>query len=105
MPLSRNILFATILSVLVPSLTYAQPEDFKGLVMIIINILQSIVPLLMAVALLVFVWGLASYILQSGDPRAIETGRKRMIYGIIALFVVVGLWGIVSLVANAFLPL
>ena len=62
----------------------------------IINILTIIV---VALALLFFLWGLAKYIL-SGPGEAQDAGRNMMVWGIIALFVMVSVWGLVRVLSN-----
>ena len=55
----------------------------------------------MALALVWFLWGLAMYIL-SGPGEKADEGRSRMIYGIIALFVMISVWGLVRVLSNTF---
>ena len=61
----------------------------------IINILTIIV---VALALLAFLWGLMSYLFGGAETK--EVGRDRMIYGIIALFVMISVWGLVRVLNN-----
>lgn len=58
-----------------------------------------ITPIVVALALLFFFYGLAMYILKQGEEKA--KGKEIMIYGIIALFVMVAVWGLVSLLATS----
>ncbi len=59
----------------------------------IINTLTIVVA---GVALLVFFWGLAMFIFKvGGDETAVKEGKTLMIWGIIALFVMVSIWGII----------
>jgi len=60
------------------------------------GIINLLIPLAVACAVLFFIWGLAMYILRSGDVKSKEEGRTKMIYGVIALFVIVSIWGIVG---------
>ena len=71
--------------------------DLLGFVNAIIN---QAIPVVVSLAFLFFVWGLAKFILLSGDEKRHEEGRNIMIWGIIALFVLVSVWGIVNLVGN-----
>ncbi|MEK7634941.1 MAG: hypothetical protein AAB446_00705 [Patescibacteria group bacterium] len=61
-------------------------NDFSGIVS---NIL---VPLVFTSALLFFFYGVAKYIWSAGDK---EESKKIMIWGIVALFVMSSVWGIV----------
>jgi hypothetical protein len=63
------------------------------------EVLNLLIPVLIAAAIVVFFWGLVQYIWH---PE-IETGRKTMIAGILSLFIMVSIWGIVGLAQNALL--
>jgi len=62
-----------------------------------------IVVILISLAILGFFWGVSKYMLSGGDGAKVEEGRKVMIYGIIALFVMVSLWGILQILSYTFL--
>lgn len=56
-----------------------------------------------AAALLVFFWGLVKFVFQlGGDEKAVEDGKRIMKWGLIALFVMVSVWGIVKFAQKAF---
>ena len=62
-----------------------------------------LVPLIFAVAFLVFIYGVAKYfIISQDDPEAQETGKKYMLYGIVGFVIMVSVWGIVNLLAAGF---
>ena|SRR3989338_7703671 len=65
------------------------------------ELLNAVVPILIALGVVFFVWGVVSYVIGS-DEEAKKKGRDRMIYGIIGLVVIVGMWGLVRLVTNTF---
>lgn len=65
------------------------------------NILNKIIPVVIVLGVLYFVWGVVSFVL-AGDEEAKTAGRDRMIWGIIGLVVIVGMWGLVRIVANTF---
>lgn len=50
-----------------------------------------------ALAVVAFFWGLALYIFKAGDTSANARGLQLMIWGIIALFVMASVWGLVAL--------
>ena len=60
-------------------------------------LLPDIVTLLVGIAVLIFIIGLVRFITQSGDEKAVEEGKKFMVWGVIVLFVIVSIWGFVSL--------
>ncbi|MCH7597831.1 hypothetical protein IID27_02165 [Patescibacteria group bacterium] len=66
------------------------------------SLIVTITPVIVALALLYFFWGLAKYILAAGDEAAQGEGKRIMIWGIIALFVIVSVWGLVQVLNDTF---
>jgi hypothetical protein len=64
------------------------------------NILGALTPIVVGLALLYFFWGLAKYILAQGNDENKEEGKMIMVWGIIALFVMVSVWGIIGLLGE-----
>jgi hypothetical protein len=58
--------------------------------------------ILAALALLVFFWGLVKYIAKADDPKEKEAGKNTMIWGVIALFVMFSVFGLVSFLQASF---
>ena len=82
---------------IIPSLTFAQSlGNLTTLVSNLKNLINSIIPLLLAVAVMYFFWGLVTFIRAAGDPKKVDEGKSIMIWGIVALFVMVSLWGILN---------
>lgn len=54
------------------------------------------------IALLVFFWGLVKFLFKGGED--IEEGRNLMIWGTVAIFVMVSIWGLVRFIQNELLP-
>lgn len=55
-------------------------------------------------ALLLFLWGCVKYIYNSSETKGKTEGKEAMIWGIIALFVLFSIWGILGLLAKDLLP-
>ena len=63
------------------------------------RLVNSLVVIVIALAVLAFFWGLAKFIFNvSGDEKSVEEGKRIMIWGVIALFVMVSVWGIIRFV-------
>ncbi len=63
----------------------------------------TLVPLIFALAFLVFLWGMfKTFILGGGDEEGQKKGKQLMMYAIAGFVIMVSLWGIVNLVANGF---
>jgi len=65
------------------------------------NFLNAVVPVLIALGIVYFVWGVITYVISS-DEEAKKSGRDRMIFGIIGLAVIVGMWGLVNILGKTF---
>ena len=64
---------------------------------------RVLVPLLFAIAFIVFLFGVfRTYIWSSGDETAVAQGHKLILWGIIGFVIMVSLWGIVNVVAYSF---
>src|SRR3990167_9356663 len=86
----------------VPLVASAQAlQPLKNLVVSLGNLLDMLIPVLIAAALVVFFWGLVQYIRASGSEEGHEKGRNTMIAGLISLFIMVSVWGIIALAQNA----
>lgn len=70
----------------------------------IIFVINSVlVPLIFALAFIVFLWGVASaYIFSRGDAERVKDGHRLILWGIIAFVVMISLWGLVNVVATTF---
>lgn len=75
----------------------------SNLICTIQGLINSIIPLLIGLGLILFIWGIVQYVI--GDSEEAKTkGRDHMIWGIIGFTVIVSVWGIVNFVVNTFLP-
>lgn len=88
--------------VLAPSLALAQNLDnLQNLVSAFGGIVSQLIPIVFGIAVIVFFWGLAKYILAAGSEESKAEGRRIMIGGIIAIFVMASIWGIVRWAQSA----
>lgn len=62
----------------------------------------SVIPLIFALAVAMFVWGVVQYVIKSDEEAKKEKGRQFMVWGIIALAVMVSVWGLVRILGNTF---
>jgi len=78
-------------------------DTLKTLGKQIVGILQdTVIPIIMALAVVYFLIGVFKYIMAAGDDAAKSAGRSMMIYGVIALFVMTAVWGLVWILLNTF---
>jgi hypothetical protein len=101
----KKTIAALLAAFALPVFSYAQGvgvalTNLQNLILKISQIINILIPITFAIALLAFFYGLIRYILAAGSEEAKESGRRIMIGGIIALFVMSAIWGIVRLLAN-----
>jgi hypothetical protein len=69
--------------------------------MAIIEIIEVyLIPIVMSLGLLAFLWGVVQFIRKGGDPKEREQGRQFMLWGIIGLAVMASVWGLVRVLTN-----
>lgn len=65
-------------------------------------IATAVIPLIFALATVVFIWGVVQYVINDGEEAKKEKGRQFIIWGLIGLVVMVSVWGLVSIVTRTF---
>jgi len=74
-------------------------NTFFGALLTFIN--GTLVPLVFALAFLVFIWGVFQYFIQGGgDETKREQGKQLMLWGIIGFVLMVSIWGIVNILST-----
>jgi len=64
---------------------------------------KSIIPFIFALAILMFVWGAVKFFLiNSDEEKKRQEGKQFMLWGIIALAVMISVWGLVAIVGDTF---
>ena len=111
----KNIFVASL--VLAPLLSFAVPFSggfdtdiitgggggvtFKGVLEKIMGLFTPLPAMILTLAVIYFFWNIGQY-LKSADIKKAEEARNMIIYGIIAIAVMVGVWGLVALITNTF---
>ena len=76
--------------------------NLQPIVDFISKTVAAFIPILIGLALIYFFWGLIKYIRSAGDPKAASEGKSIMIYGVIAIAVMVSIMGLVAWLQQAF---
>jgi hypothetical protein len=63
---------------------------------------RFIVPVMFLLAIVIFVWGVVQYVINTNDEAKKKSGRSFMIWGIVSLSVMVSVWGLVAIVGRTF---
>src|SRR3989344_8486587 len=89
----------------VPLVSSAQSLNLSPIASIIgavAAVVGTLVPILVTLGLAVFLWGLVRYLWGSGGKVDIQGAKKLMGWGLLTLFVMVSVWGIIELMQTAF---
>jgi len=91
------------LAVFFPTVATAQVlQGFQSIAGGLGMIVGILIAIAFAAALLFFFWGVAMYIRSSADEDAKTEGRRIMIGGVIGIFVIASIWGIVWFLRTQF---
>lgn len=100
---------ALTMGTLAPALAFAQLAEgtagnFGEFIEGVLDLINGfLIPLLIALAVLFFIYGVFKYFIQGGaDEDSRAQGRSLMLYAILGFVAIVALWAIVNFVANAF---
>ncbi len=98
-------------SVFAPLLAFAQANPnatckgvyvgIEAVICKIYSIIQTLIPVLVLAGVLFFVYGVIKFAI-AGDAEEKGNARTMMVWGIIGLAVIVGLWGLVGILTNTF---
>jgi hypothetical protein len=98
---SSTALALTLMTLAAPVPVFAQVYDLGDLSILFLNIIDTLIPVLIMGALAAFLYGLVKYVLV-GAERDRQDAIWYMTWGIIALFVMVSVWGLVEIFTNTF---
>ena len=96
----KKVLIASSVLFLVPLVALA--ADLGTILGKVAGIIDGLTPVVVGLALLFFFWGLALFILNAGDEEKRSKGRSIMIWGVIAIFVILTVFGLVSVLQETF---
>lgn len=79
------------------------PQNFRDFICISLKLVRLTVIYAASSAVLAFIWGLSKFILASGSEEKIADGKWIMKWGVIGLFFMFSVWGVVQVVATGIL--
>ena len=97
----KKIIALGLVSVASPFLAFAA-TDGDSIIQTLIRYISYVIPVLITVAVIYFIWGVITYMTSKDDEEAKKAGRTKIINGLIGLFVIVAFWGIIGVVKNSF---
>ncbi len=85
-----------------PLVVFAAPQNFSELIRLFTRwVDRGVIPVLVALAFVTFLYGIFNYFILKGDYSKKETYRDVLLYGLIGLVVMLSFWGLVALVKNS----
>jgi hypothetical protein len=99
----RILLLVAVISLPVMVLAQGSVDSLEDGFTAVIRIINNyIIPLIVGIGGLIFMWGIIQYVTAGGDETKRKAGRDMMVYGIVALFVMISVWGLVNLLSGTF---
>ena len=88
-------------SILLPGMSFALGSNIREISRNIAAFLgKPLMTLLFTAALAMFLWGVVDFIRNAENSEAREKGKQRMLWGIIALFVMVAFLGLTGVITG-----
>ncbi len=99
----KKALRASLVLLALPGVAFAAINNISDFGSFIINTINNIlVPVLFAIAFVVFLWGAFQvFILGANSEENKEHGKAKMLYGLIGFVVMVSVWGLVNLLTGS----
>ncbi len=66
------------------------------------NILNLIIPFLVGLAVFIIIYGILGYISQAADEERRAEARNFILWGVVAVFIMLSVWGLVTILINTF---
>jgi hypothetical protein len=98
---SQAALALTVATTL-PTFAFAAPQNVKEVAGLIVSLIKDgIIPVIAALTLMYFIWGIF-LLVRSNSEDTRKEAIAIITFGIIALFVMVSVWGLVSILTSTF---
>ena len=86
---------------LAQSINYQSSSGLSGLISWAGSMLAKIVPLFVALAVVYFIWEVFQYTI-AGDEDKKKAAKTQIIWGIVGIFIMVSVWGLVAILQSTF---
>ncbi|MDQ5912328.1 MAG: hypothetical protein QG568_543 [Patescibacteria group bacterium] len=101
--MKKTFLKLGALSVLVvPAIAGAQSiGGILGLLAQANDLINRLIPFIIALTVLIFLWGIFRFVMAGGDGEQRKEAQGYIIWGVVALFVMVSIWGLVNILVRS----
>ena len=95
-------LSGTLAALALPLVSFAAVSNLNDLGTFMITLINNVlVPVLFALAFIVFLWGaFMAFIVGAQNDTAKEKGKNLMLWGLIGFFVMISIWGLVNILVG-----
>ena len=76
--------------------------NFRSLLAILQNVIDAVIPFLVGLAVMLIIYGILSFISKAADEEKRTEAKNFIIWGIIGIFVMVSIWGLVNILVGTF---
>ncbi|MEI6843602.1 MAG: hypothetical protein WCK48_03830 [bacterium] len=100
---NKQFLYTIVVLGLIPVVSYgAMFEGLSGALTSIKTILNGMIPVIFGLAFVYFFWGIAQFVLKdAGNDKTRDEGKKKILWSIIALFIMVSITGIINWIGGS----
>lgn len=100
----KKIIYLSLVLISTPFITFAaEITDLKTLIVYFSGLISDfIIPLLVGVAVVAFMYGIIQYFLNPENEEKRKQGKSYITWGLVALFIMISFWGIVRIAQNTF---
>ncbi len=95
-------IIAPLALIIAPALAEAAPHNFQELANLLVLIMNNAAIVLIVLGIVVYFWGISTSMfgVQTGGVAARKKLTTYLIWGLIVLFVMVSIWGILQVLQN-----
>ncbi len=80
----------------------ATPTNFKEFVELLLRIIQNTIGIFIVAVVTGIIYAIALYMINSDNEKKREEIKGYLVYAVIGLFVIMGLWGIIEIFTSTF---
>ncbi len=86
----------------IPAIASAQSiGGILGLLAQANDLINRLIPFVIACTVLIFLWGIFGLVMAGGDSEKRKEAQGYIIWGVVALFVMVSVWGLVNILVRS----
>lgn len=100
-----RFIISSLLLLSSPLAAFAQSTDWtieSIVAKITEEVLNPLIALLMILATVIFLWGIIQMLANPDNEQKRSEGKKHIMWGIVGLFIMVSVWGIIKVLCNFF---